>query len=115
MSRMCLQEIFKIMWLARFCKRTTCGQVGQQHLRLRIQNFRYLRHKMHAGKNDGFRFRGGGTLRQPETVADIIREVLYVGFLIFFSRLTRDISSFSFWRSDTFISIHSKIKALLRS
>jgi hypothetical protein len=67
---------------ATFFEGTTGIFVRQHHDFARVQNLRGLSHEMHAAEDDDIGIGFGGLLREPEGIADVIRDVLDFGHLI---------------------------------
>ena len=57
-------------------------QVRQKHQLIWVQNFGSFRHKVNPRKHNYIGFRRGSLLRQPQGIANIIRNILNVWLLI---------------------------------
>src|SRR5262249_15852888 len=57
-------------------------EIGNQHGAVGREDGGRLGHEVHAGEHDHVRVRGGSLLREPERVADVVRDVLHLGHLV---------------------------------
>ena len=95
-SRMCFHKLSKLICRTAVCQRTSCIQVGHQHLLVRTKHLCGFSHKMNATHHKNIRIGFGCNLSQSQTVPNVVGNILYFAFLVIVSQDYRILFFFQF-------------------